>query len=93
MQKQLGTVYFLRLDTPLGNPETHTAEFYTGWTTDLDKRLAEHRAGRGSAFTRAAVERGIGFSVIHQIEGGRSLERAIKNKKNVRRFLRQLGVL
>jgi len=26
--------------------------FYTGWTTDLEKRVATHNAGRGSRYTR-----------------------------------------
>jgi putative endonuclease len=26
--------------------------FYTGWTTDLARRLAAHNAGRGSRYTR-----------------------------------------
>ena len=26
---------------------------YTGWTTDLDARIREHNAGRGSKYTRA----------------------------------------
>ncbi|MBI4315959.1 MAG: GIY-YIG nuclease family protein [Chloroflexi bacterium] len=26
--------------------------FYTGWTTDLDRRLKAHNAGRGAAYTR-----------------------------------------
>lgn len=26
---------------------------YTGWTTDLERRLAAHRAGRGAKYTRA----------------------------------------
>jgi putative endonuclease len=27
--------------------------FYTGWTTDVQRRLHEHRAGRGSRYTRS----------------------------------------
>ena len=27
--------------------------YYTGWTNDLDKRLASHNEGRGSKYTRA----------------------------------------
>lgn len=26
---------------------------YTGWTNDLDKRLAAHNAGKGSKYTRS----------------------------------------
>ena len=27
--------------------------FYTGWTTDLERRVKEHNAGRGARYTRA----------------------------------------
>lgn len=27
--------------------------FYTGWTNDLEKRLAAHQAGRGGKYTRS----------------------------------------
>lgn len=29
--------------------------FYTGWTTDLEKRLAAHNAGRGAKYTRGRL--------------------------------------
>jgi putative endonuclease len=29
--------------------------FYTGWTTDLQKRLAEHNKGTASKYTRARL--------------------------------------
>ena len=28
---------------------------YTGWTVDLDRRLAAHRAGRGARYTRSRL--------------------------------------
>jgi predicted GIY-YIG superfamily endonuclease len=28
-------------------------DLYTGWTTDVDKRLEAHRRGRGAKYTRA----------------------------------------
>lgn len=29
--------------------------YYTGWTTDLEKRLATHNAGLGAKYTRARI--------------------------------------
>lgn len=38
---------------------------YTGWTNDLDRRLARHRAGRGSRYTasRLPVELAAAFAM------------------------------
>ena len=33
--------------------ECGDGSLYTGWTTDLEKRLAAHVAGRGAKYTRA----------------------------------------
>lgn len=32
--------------------ECSDGTFYTGWTTDLDRRVKTHNAGRGAAYTR-----------------------------------------
>ena len=32
--------------------ECSDGTFYTGWTTDLERRVAAHNAGRGSRYTR-----------------------------------------
>lgn len=29
--------------------------FYTGWTTDIDKRIKAHNAGRGAKYTRSRL--------------------------------------
>lgn len=33
--------------------ECADGSYYTGWTTDLDRRVADHNAGRGSRYTRS----------------------------------------
>ena len=38
-----GVVYLVHFSEPYRH-----ARHYTGWTVDLDARLAEHRAGRGA---------------------------------------------
>ncbi|MGN0360856.1 MAG: GIY-YIG nuclease family protein, partial [Hominisplanchenecus sp.] len=31
------------------------ASLYTGWTTNLDRRMGEHNSGRGAKYTRSRV--------------------------------------
>jgi putative endonuclease len=33
--------------------QTDDGRYYTGYTTDLDRRLKEHRSGLGAKFTRS----------------------------------------
>ena len=76
----MSTVYLYHLETPLGG-ERHSAQHYIGSARNLDARDAAHRAGRGSHFTRAAVERGIGMTLARTwtCDGdARELEYAIK---------------
>ena len=35
---------------------------YCGWTTDVDRRLAAHRAGRGSRYTASRLPVALAFS-------------------------------
>jgi len=35
--------------------ECSDGKFYTGWTVALEKRVAEHNAGKGAKFTRARL--------------------------------------
>jgi putative endonuclease len=50
-------VYVLRL---------RGSRYYVGSATDIDRRIAQHRAGRGAAFTRA-------YSVEEEIEPSTSI--------------------
>lgn len=57
---------------------------YTGITTDVDKRLAAHRAGRGAKYTR-----GRGPLEIVYREACGSHSQALKRELAVKRLTRQ----
>jgi predicted GIY-YIG superfamily endonuclease len=71
-----GTVYLLHLDPPLKH-----ARHYVGWTSNLDERLEAHRSGRGARLLEAVKEAGGSFHLARTWAGSRSLERAIKDRK------------
>lgn len=71
-----GTVYLLHLDPPVKH-----ARHYTGWTSDLDQRLEAHRAGRGARLMEVVKQAGGTFQLARTWPGSRTLERAIKNRK------------
>ncbi|MGB3636207.1 MAG: GIY-YIG nuclease family protein [Rivularia sp. (in: cyanobacteria)] len=56
--------YLIRLDEPLSN-QRHSVQYYLGSCANLKKRFELHLKGTGTAFTRAAVEKGITFEVIY----------------------------
>lgn len=76
-----GLVYLLHFARPLGS-DHHQAQHYIGWALDLATRMADHRAGRGAAITRAALERNIPFDVVRTWpDRDRAFERALKRQK------------
>jgi predicted GIY-YIG superfamily endonuclease len=74
---QAGTVYLLHFERPYQH-----ARHYLGWSADLEARLAEHRAARGSPLIRAAAASGIGFLVARTWPGDRRAERRLHRVKN-----------
>lgn len=80
-----GVVYLLHFNKPIGGPGRNGAQHYTGWTPDLDARLAEHAAGRGASITAYVAAQGIGWVVARIWEGDRHLERRLKNHGAARR--------
>ncbi len=87
-------IYMIEFSQVLGNVDkAHgQAKRYLGYCDDsrIAKRFAEHCAGRGSSITRAAVEQGYDLEIVMLILGGsRRVERALKNRKNHRKLLRQ----
>lgn len=81
MNPHSGLVYLLHFERPLGS-DLHQAQHYIGWALDLAARMADHRAGRGAAITRAALDRGIAFEVVRTWpDRDRLFERALKAQK------------
>lgn len=66
------------------------AQYYVGYADDLEKRIHQHRKGCGAKFTRAAIERGVGFQVVALWTGDRTLERKLKNLKDTPSLMRRL---
>lgn len=84
----MGTIYLLHFSTPLGdlsNPRGQ-ARHYLGYTEDLERRLAEHRNGNGSAIMAAVKEAGIAWELVRTWEGERDLEKRLKRQHNSPRF-------
>ncbi len=78
-------VYLLHFDKPI-SPD-HTAQHYLGYADNLDRRIRQHRRGKGARFTQVAKERGIGFAVAQVWPGqGRRFERQLKRRKCAPRF-------
>ncbi len=62
---------------------------YTGWTTDVARRVAEHNAGRGAAYTR---QRGPVALVYSEAQPDRSaaMRREEEIKRRGRRYKERL---
>ena len=74
-----GTVYLLHFDRSYRH-----ARHYIGFTQNLEQRLAEHRAGRGSPLIAAAIADGIDFQLAAIWQGDRHAERRLHRQKNTR---------
>ncbi|MBO5372780.1 MAG: GIY-YIG nuclease family protein [Lachnospiraceae bacterium] len=40
--------------------------YYTGWTTDIDKRLRVHNAGKGAKYTKPRLPVKLAYLEIHE---------------------------
>jgi predicted GIY-YIG superfamily endonuclease len=77
----VGVVYLLCLERPVGR-----ARHYLGSTTDLVRRVAQHRAGRGGTLPAIAARLGIAFAVARQWPGGVREEQRIRRRGDYRRL-------
>ena len=91
----LGWCYLLHLSRPLGNTQNARAmaQHYSGWADDpdgdgqgLERRIAEHLAGRGAKITRAAVERGITIELVAVWRAPLAFEKQLKRRKEAPRL-------
>ncbi|RME73065.1 MAG: GIY-YIG nuclease family protein [Chloroflexi bacterium] len=57
---------------------------YTGWTTDVDRRLKAHNAGRGAVYTRQ--RRPVRLVYLEELPDRRS---ALKRELQIKRMSRQ----
>ena len=72
-----GTIYLLHFSKPY-----YHVRHYIGWTTNLTKRLAQHRKGQGARLLQVIIEHGITFTLARTWIGDRHLERKLKNRHN-----------
>lgn len=73
--------YLIHFDRPFKH-----AMHYSGFTSDLDRRILEHQSSRGSKLLQAVNLAGIGWKVVKVWQDGRGREKAIKRQHNNRRF-------
>lgn len=81
MPKKNELVYVLHFGEPY-----HHARHYIGTTVDLERRIREHLSGQGSPLVKAVVDAGINVVVATTYNGGRKLERKMKNQHKASRF-------
>lgn len=74
-----GVSYLLHFDKKYKH-----AQHYLGWTTDLEKRLREHRSGNHErcVLTATIHWHGIGWRLVRLWNGPLSFEKVLKKRKN-----------
>ena len=63
--------------------ECADGSFYTGYTTDVERRVAEHNAGEGAKYTRGRTP----VELVHT-EGFESRSAAMKREHEIKSFPR-----
>lgn len=70
-------VYLIHFSRPLGR-----ARHYLGWSSDIDKRYADHVSGRGARIMAAVVRAGISTELVRRWEEPRSFESELKARRD-----------
>ena len=87
MTGEMGSIYTIHFDKPLGTSGRNAAQHYTGWAKNWKQRFARHQNGTsGVPIINAALRAGITFQVVDVRRGTRDDERRMKrNGHHVRR--------
>jgi predicted GIY-YIG superfamily endonuclease len=73
-------VYLLHFSQPVRHRRA-LGLHYTGWSSDVDRRIDRHRSGHGAAFTAAAARAGVEFELVRVWEGrDQGFERLVKRR-------------
>jgi hypothetical protein len=81
------TVYLIHFDRPIGKGRMGKAQHYLGFVEDgqLWERMCKHASGQGAKIMAAvSLQYNIGWRCVRTWEGGRTLERQLKNKKRAK---------
>jgi hypothetical protein len=93
--QSIGWCYLLHMARPLGNLANARAQaqHYSGWADDpvgdgagLERRIAEHLAGRGAKITQAAVAAGIEIELVACWRAPLAFEKQLKRRKDAPRL-------
>lgn len=63
--------------------ESADGKYYVGYTTDLERRMEQHRNGKGSKFVR-----GFGFKKLLYHESYQTKSKALKREAELKRWTR-----
>ncbi len=64
--------------------ETQNGSFYTGTTNDIERRMAEHKDGKGGHFTRSFKFKGLLYTEQHPDRSS-----ALKREKQIQGWTRK----
>ena len=81
MQNTVYLVCFDRAYVAKTGKQKKQALHYIGWTPDLTARVALHAKGQGARLMEIVTQEGIGWRVVRTWDGGRAIERKMKNRK------------
>lgn len=77
-----GYVYLLHFDGKIADHAQH----YLGWASNVDTRIAQHKAGNGARITAELKRLGMTFEVVAIWPGTRNDERRMKRRHHHSRY-------